>query len=55
MARNKQEQINYLIKVRRGKHGGMSDKDFRIQLENLYNLGVNDGINYNCLPEDILY
>ena len=51
MARNRYEQINYLIKVRRGKHGGMSDRDFRDQLEKLYSLGVEEGRNSD-LPTD---
>jgi hypothetical protein len=53
MARNHNEQVNYLMKVRRGKHGGMSDKDYRIELERLFSLGVDEGMNYdNSLPTD---
>lgn len=51
MARNHFEQINYLMKVRRGKHGGMSDRDFRDQLEKLYSLGYEEG-KTDCLPTD---
>lgn len=53
MARNHKEQINYLMKVRRGKHGGMSDADYRRELERLFALGVEEGINYDkTLPTD---
>jgi len=53
MARNHNEQVNYLMKVRRGKHGGMSDKDYRMELERLFSLGVDEGMNYdNSLPTD---
>lgn len=53
MARNHIEQVNYLLKVRRGKHGGMSDKDYRMELERLFTIGVNEGLNYvNGLPAD---
>ncbi len=52
MTRNKNEQINYLLKVRRGKHGGMSNKDFRQQLNLLYNLGLKDnGCAVNLTPD----
>ena len=41
------------MKVRRGKHGGMSDRDYRRELEKLFSLGVDEGINYdNALPTD---
>jgi len=51
MARNHVEQINYLLKVRKGKHGGMSDRDYREQLEKLFSLGFEEGRNHN-LPTD---
>lgn len=41
------------MKVRKGKHGGMSDKDYRNQLETLFSLGVEEGRQYN-LPTDII-
>lgn len=44
MARNKQEQILYMLKRRRG---GMSDADYIKELERLYELGFNDGRNYD--------
>lgn len=43
MARNKEEQINYLLKRR---HGGMSQQDFKKELEYLYNLGCLDERGY---------
>lgn len=43
MARNKDEQIQYLTKRR---VSGMSDKDFKKELERLYNIGFDDGRNY---------
>lgn len=50
MARNKQEQIAYLTKRRRG---GMSDKDYMSELERLYNLGFEDGRNYDVPTSSI--
>lgn len=55
MARNHYEQVNYLMKVRKGKHGGMSDKDYRKELEKLYSIGYEEGMNYdNALPTDLV-
>ena len=51
MARNKNEQINYLLKVRRGKHGGMSDADYRQQLQNLFELGFEEGRTYQVITQ----
>ena len=48
MARNKSEQIAYLLKRR---NSGMSDKDFLKELETLYNIGFDDGRSY-YLPTD---
>lgn len=45
--RNQYEQIDYIMKHRRD---GMSDKDFREQLENLFQLGYEKG--YCCGCED---
>ena len=44
MARNVQEQIDYLMKRRKG---GMSNADFQKELERLYNLGFEDGRDYD--------
>ena len=55
MARNHYEQVNYLMKVRKGKHGGMSDKDYRKELEKLFSIGYEEGMNYdNALPTDLV-
>lgn len=43
MARNKYEQIAYILKRR---IGGMSDKDYKKELERLYDLGFEDGRDY---------
>lgn len=51
MARNKYEQINYLLKVRRGKHGGMSDVDYRQQLQFLFELGFEEGRTYQAIQQ----
>ena len=39
MARNKTEQINYLMKRR---NSGMSDSDYEKELRKLYELGIYD-------------
>lgn len=44
MARNKYKQIEYLMKRR---VSGMSNKDFMEELERLYNIGFDDGRNYD--------
>lgn len=44
MARNVQEQIAYLMKRRKS---GMSNADFQKELERLYNLGFEDGRDYD--------
>lgn len=55
MARNRNEQVNYLMKVRRGKHGGMSDKDYSKEPGKLFSLGYEEGMNYdNTLPTDLV-
>lgn len=43
MARNKEEQIAYLI---RRRNSGMSASDFKKELEYLYQIGVYDGRDY---------
>ena len=44
MARNKQEQIAYILKRR---NGGMSARDFERELERLCDLGFEDGRDYD--------
>ena len=44
MARNKNEQIAYLLKRR---HGGMSENDFKKELETLYQIGFEEGRDYD--------
>ena len=43
MARNKEEQIAYLI---RHRNSGMSSSDFKKELEYLYEIGVYEGRDY---------
>lgn len=50
MARNKHEQIQYLMKRR---VSGMSDNDFNKELWRLYYLGFDDGRNYYVPTMDV--
>ena len=50
MARNKEEQINYLLKRRQS---AMSQQDFKIELEYLYDLGFLDGRGYHIPTHNI--
>lgn len=50
MARNKYEQIDYLMKRR---VSGMSSRDFNKELIRLYNIGFNDGRSYYVPTMDV--